>query len=118
MHICNDPQTLNTLRVLIGTELKIAIGCDDTDLTACDFSVDIFTRQDKRITLAKSDLQLITGTHRYLAVVDTAQLGTGGAINVVLTAHIPDPDCPDGFRTEVARCLVGGVAQISQPWGL
>lgn len=108
--------TDNTLRVLIGTELKIAVASQTTDLTACDFTVDFFTRQDKRVSLRKADLQPIPGKTSFLAVVDTSLLGTGGAINVVLTAHIPDSDCPDGFRTEVAQCLVEGVAQISQPW--
>lgn len=105
-----------TLRVLLGTELKIAVGSPDIDLTACDFTLEVFTRSDKRVNVAKADCHPIPGTQQYLAVIDTAQLGTGGAVNVVLTAHIPDSDCPDGLRTEVARCLVEGVAQIASPW--
>lgn len=113
MHICNQD---TTLRVLMGTELKIALGSPDIDLAACDFTVDVFTRSDKRVSLAKADCKPIPGTQQWMAVIDTAQLGTGGAVNVVLTANVPDTDCPDGMRTEVMRCLVEGVAQASSPW--
>lgn len=112
MHtICNqDP----TLRVLIGTELKIAVESGATDLAACDFTADIFTRPDRRVSFTRQDFQPIGGG-RLMVVVDTTQLGVGGTVSVALTAHIPDADCPDGFRTEVGECPVMGVSCVAMP---
>lgn len=113
MHICNE--TDNTLRVLLGTELKIAISSSTVDLTKCEFTVEVFTRPNKRVNLSKADLKPIPGTASFLAVVDSSELGTGGYINVVLTAYIPDSDCADGFRTEVVECIVQNVAGVVFP---
>lgn len=111
--LCNqDP----TLRVLLGTELKIAVGSPDVNLAACDFTLEVFTHGDKRVSLAKADCRPIPGTQQFMAVIDSGELGVGGPVNVVLTAHVPDTDCPDGVRTEVMRCQVEGVAQIASPW--
>ena len=109
--ICNqDP----ALRVLIGTELKIAIESGATDLAACDFTADIFTRPDRRVSFTRQDFQPIGGG-RLMVVVDTTQLGVGGTVSVALTVHIPDADCPDGFRTEVGECPVMGVSCVAMP---
>lgn len=50
-----------------------------------------------------------------MVVVDTTQLGVGGTVSVALTAHIPDADCHDGFRTEVGECPVMGVSCVAMP---
>lgn len=112
MHtICNqDP----ALRVLMGTELKIAVESGATDLAACDFTADIFTRPDRRVSFTRQDFQPIGGG-RLMVVVDTTQLGVGGTVSVALTAHIPDADCPDGFRTEVGECPVMGISCVAMP---
>ena len=112
MPICNE--TDNTLRVLLGTELKIAVESGATDLSACDFTADVFTRPDRRMSFTRQDFQSI-GDGRLMVVVDTTQLGVGGTVSVALTAQIPDADCPDGFRTEVGECPVMGVSCVAMP---
>ena len=112
MHICNE--TDNTLRVLMGTELKISVESGATDLSACDFTADVFTRPDRRLNFTRQDFKSIGGG-RLMVVVDTTQLGVGGAVSVALTAKIPDADCPDGFRTEVGECPVIGVSCVAMP---
>ena len=47
--------------------------------------------------------------NNYLAIVDTAITGSG-RLDARITAHIPDSDCEDGFRTEVA--IVSGIETI------
>lgn len=109
--LCNqDP----SLRVLMGTELKIAVESGATDLSACDFTADVFTRPDRRVSFTRQDFKSIGGG-RLMVVVDTTQLGVGGTVSVALTAQIPDADCPDGFRTEVGECPVMGVSCVAMP---
>lgn len=105
----------NQLRVLFGTELKVAVEAANVDLTACDFSLAIFTRPASRVEFRKEDLQPIPGTSAFMAVLDTRRLGAGGVLRVELTAHIPDSDCPDALRTEVAECTVQGVSHVAMP---
>ncbi len=102
------------MRVLLGTELKIAVESGATDLSACDFTADFFTGPDRRVSFTRQDFKSIGGG-RLMVVVDTTQLGVGGTVSVALTAHIPDADCPDGFRTEVGECPVMGVSCVVMP---
>lgn len=109
--ICNQD---SSMRVLMGTELKIAIESGATNLSACDFTADVFTRPDRRLSFTRQDFKSI-GNGRLMVVVDTTQLGVGGTVSVALTAQIPDADCPDGFRTEVGECPVMGVSCVAMP---
>lgn len=111
----NNLTTDPTLRVLMGTELKVGIGSDRVDLAACDFTLDIYTRPASRVSFAKADLLPIPGTGDYMAVLDSQRLGAGGVLRVELTAYIPDSDCPDGLRTEVAECTVQGLSRVAMP---
>ena len=106
---CNQD---SSMRVLLDTEVKIAIESEDVDLTVCKFDVEIYIRRNRKVCLPKKKLMRVIGTKQYMAVVDTSLLGPGGPVNLVVRAQVPDENCVDGYRTEVAHCIVQGISNI------
>lgn len=86
----------------IGTELKINVHIDRLDgyrMSDIDFSCDFYIYTNRKVTV-KKEAMVKVDDENYVACVDSTQLGVG-KIMCRVTAHIPDADFEDGFRTEV-----------------
>lgn len=85
-----------------GTEVKISVTleCGGLTMDAMDFACDFFTSSSKVVHLDKSEMTR-EDEKTYVAVVDTAGMASG-SIQMKVRAIIPDSDCPDGKRTEIA----------------
>lgn len=85
-----------------GTELKLDISLECAGLTmdAMDFRCEFFTSPSKVVTLSKSDM-VRQSEDTYRAVINTDGMASG-CIRMKAYAEIPDSDCPDGKRTEIA----------------
>lgn len=92
----------------IGTELKINLHCEPLDglhMADYDFRADFYIYAN-RVETVRKDGMIQADPDNYVALVDTAKLGTG-EVWVRLTAEIPDNDFPDGLRTEVVNMSTG-----------
>jgi len=87
--------------VWLGTKLKylVKITASGFDMIADDFNV-VLTRGSKSATFEKSDL--VFDGEDYYVVFDTTPFGAG-ELYYKITAHVPDGDFADGFRTEVFK---------------
>ncbi len=91
-----------------GTILKINVHIERIcclTMDDFDFECDFFVYPNKKFTLKKSEM-VRKNEDNYMAVVDTSVVGEG-EIKVRATALLPDDDCPDGFRKELAECSTG-----------
>lgn len=92
-----------------GTEFKLNINmtpCDGFHMEDVDFSVEVFTEIGfKKAVIEKADAVKVDADN-YLVCVDSAVCGAG-RYYARLTAHIPDADFPNGFRTERKTAFTG-----------
>lgn len=94
-----------TMPPSLGTVLKLAVTAElgnDMHLKDVDFRCTFYSTgiTSRRLKVAKEEM-LEIDDDTYLAVVDTAQVGTG-QYWVRLEADVPDSDVPGtGLRTEV-----------------
>lgn len=93
---------------ITGTIVKINVHFDrigNLSMDNYDFSCDFYIYPNKSITIHKNKM-IRLDEDNYIAVVDTAIIGAGEII-MRATAMIPDGDCPNGIRKEVAGCSTG-----------
>lgn len=96
------------MKVYQGTEIKLNVNIEpmlDVSMESYDFKVEIYTFPSKVLTFNKSDA-IRVDSNNYIVLVDTSLLGEGD-VKCKVTAHIPDDDFKDGFRTEIAVTNVG-----------
>lgn len=92
----------------LGTELKLNINIEpigDITMDDYDFFVDAYCSVKRIITVKKEDAIRID-ENNYVILIDTALTGAGD-LKCKITAHIPDEDFDDGFRTEVVGLTTG-----------
>ena len=87
-------------KIYEGTKLKYLLNIegDGFDMDAENFDV-TFVGEKGTVKIRKSDM-VSNGNGKYYVLVNTALLGAG-VLKAVVTAHISDPDFPDGLRDEV-----------------
>lgn len=88
----------------LGTELKMNVHLDPIDglhMSGYDFECAFYVYTNRKVVIPKSMMTKVDDDN-YLAIIETADaLRIGrGKINAEITAHIPDSDFSDGFRTE------------------
>lgn len=91
-----------------GTEVKVNVHVEPIDglhMADYDFTCRFYTYANKFVDLAKDEL-IQTDADNYVAVIDTALLSQG-TLRLKLTAQLPDVDCADDFRQEVADVDTG-----------
>lgn len=99
----------------LGTEFKINVSADPIDgihMAEYDFECTLYVYSNKSVTYKKGDEKRIKETDRdnYRIIVpaeDSVKLGKG-EVMLKFTAHIPDSDFEDGFRTEVVDRICTG----------
>lgn len=90
-------------KTLIGTDLKftLALTASGFDPETDDWHVDILRGNKVVETFQRDDLaQTEDGT--WVLCIETENYGTG-PYDILVTAHVPDDDFPDGIRTELYR---------------
>lgn len=95
-------------KIFLGTELKLNIHIEPIgDITMDDynFEVEIYCSPKKTIVIPKSDAIKID-ENNYIVLIDTNIVGTGD-LKCKVTAHIPDADFDDDFRTEIVAIDTG-----------
>ncbi len=93
-------------KVIIGTELKLNVSIDKIGsftMSNYEFEVEIMSTgmSRKSVVISKSESVKIDDNN-YVVCFDTKDLGQG-RIKCRVTAHLPDADFKDGYRTEVAE---------------
>lgn len=87
-------------KVYSGTEIKLNIHIDPigkNTMDDYDFTVEVFAA--KSVTIPKGKA-IRVDKDNYIVIADTGMMGVG-RIRCKVTAHIPDEDIEDGYRTEV-----------------
>lgn len=94
-----------------GTEVKynISITANLANYTMDDFDFSVIFYGGLGVVKVEKAECIRVDANNYLAIVDTALTGPGN-LDAKVTAQIPDADCPDGLRTEVA--IVSGIEKI------
>lgn len=95
----------------LGAEFKINIHCEPIDgFTMNDFDFEcelyaLYMSPSKKVLFKKSDPVVKVsedGKNCVLCITSSNSLKLGrGRIMLKFTAHIPDSDFPDGYRTEI-----------------
>lgn len=94
-----------------GTEFKLNIHVEPIDglhMSEYDFEVSVFVFTNKIAVIPKSKMKKVDDDN-YLVMITSdigKQIGRG-AVKMKFTAHIPDADFDDGFRTEVEELCTG-----------
>lgn len=90
-----------------GTEIKVSVRleCGRATMDEMDFEADFFTSSARTVHVTKSEM-VRSNDGTYTAVIDTEGMQTGD-IHMRVRAEIPDIDCPDGWRTEIATIDTG-----------
>lgn len=92
----------------IGTELKLNIHIEpigEITMNDYDFEVEVYCSPKRPVMATKKDMIRID-SNNYVVLVDTNEVGAG-ELKCKVTAHIPDADFEDGFRTEIAAIDTG-----------
>lgn len=95
----------------LGTEFKINIHIEPVDgfhMSEYDFECAFYVLANKKVVIPKSEMKIVDDDN-YLAIIDVEKaikIGKGD-IMVEITAHIPDSDFDDGFRTEKTSTWTG-----------
>ncbi len=86
----------------LGTEKKYLIDIESTgfEMDRDDFEV-VIKRGSNTITFTKENMVKDEEDNWYVSF-NTSQLGAGVA-SMIVTAHVPDSDFPDGIRDEVDK---------------
>lgn len=87
-----------------GTVAPLSISLEAPDgqsMDEYDFSVEFYTSAYKPLTLTKESA-IRQGENSYLFLVNTSEIGTG-RLECRVTAKLPYPGTPDGFRLEVLK---------------
>lgn len=93
---------------VLGTQLKINVNVEpigNIHLADCNFKCTFFINPKKIIEQKKTDL-IKVDEDNYIALIDTALLGTG-SIRMTIEVDIPDTDFPNGFRKEIDTICTG-----------
>ena len=85
-----------------GSEIKPYIELEPVsslNMDDYDFKAEFYCYSGRKVVVKKDEM---TREHenKYVACVDTRDLGSG-ILKCLFTRQIPDPDCPDGLRTDV-----------------
>ena len=90
-------------KTLIGTDLKfiLTLSASGFDPETDDWHVDILRGNKVVQTFHRKDLSQ-TENGEWLLCIETKDYGTG-PYDILVTAHVPDVDFPDGIRTELYR---------------
>lgn len=91
---------------IIGTEEKFSVHIAPLNsLHAHDYNFSIKAYSNKQANLLiQKESCLFEDPDTFLICIDTSVLGLG-QVTIEVTAQIPDPDLPDGYRTEIARVI-------------
>lgn len=94
---------------LLGTEYKISIHLDEIDgyhMSDYDFEASVYVFKNKEVKIGKQEMKR-EDDDNYLLVIDTekAMVIGRGAVNVEVTAYVPDADFGDGTRTEIIKFM-------------
>ncbi len=94
-------------RFYIGTDLKFQITINATgfDQSKDKYNIDLYCG-DKKLSFTQNDV--INSKGNYYLVVSTSSLNPG-MMRMVITAMIPDADCDDGYRNEIAVQNLGSL---------
>lgn len=79
-------------------------------LSECDFTVKLFVRSNRGISIPKSKCVKVDDDS-YTATFNTKELGRGNVM-MSLNLHIPDADFEDGFKDVNTNAICTGVADI------
>ena len=95
MELINDP-------IYVGTELKILVELEAPgfDMEDDDFTVTLKGRKLEKV-FQKQDL-VTDGEGHWYCCFDTEEFGAG-AIQIIVTALVPDDDFEDGTRKEIQK---------------
>lgn len=90
-----------------GTIFKLNVHMNPVDnfhLADVEWEAEVFAAGGigKRIKVIKEDAVKVDEDN-YIISVDSA-VGGAGEYSLILTAYIPDADCPNGIRVERASC--------------
>jgi len=93
-----------------GTIFKLNVHMNPIDnyhLEDVEWEAEVFTEGGfgKRIKVNKEDAVRVDEDN-YIISVDSA-IGGAGEYSLIMTAHFPDADCPNGIRVERASCKTG-----------
>lgn len=89
----------------LGTELELNLHLDPIGglhMSEYDFEVALFVYTNRKVAISKSRVKKVDDDN-YLVIVekeDALKLGRG-KINAEITAHIPNSNFSDGYRTEI-----------------
>lgn len=97
--------------VYIGEELKflVTMTADGFNMEDDDYEI-VISCGNKKKTLYKSDV-LVDGDGNHYITINTAEFKKGDLMATVY-AYVPDPDFPDGFRTEVDRSRLATILNV------
>lgn len=93
-------------KIYVGTTLKVAINPTATDFDPRTDNWTVEVRYGSQNLLYKvfQKEDLIDDDERYYAIIDTN--GMIGDVKAIVRAEIPDDDCDDGIRYEVAVATI------------
>lgn len=95
-------------KIFLGTELKLNIHIEpigDITMDDYDFEVEVYCSPKRPIIISKANA-IRRDSDSYDILVDTNVVGTGD-LKCKITAHIPDADFDDDFRTEIVAIDTG-----------
>lgn len=99
----------------LGAEFKVNVHVEPIDgfhMADYDFECQLYVNTNKAVTFSKGDESLKkTDDDNYRICVsseDSLRIGRG-SVKMRFTAHIPDADFLDGFRTEIEDGVCTGV---------
>lgn len=95
---------MKTSRVFKGSDLKLNIHIEPLGkLTMDDYEwyIECYCANEVPIKIPKDTARRVD-ENNFIITLNTQQLGIG-PLQCVITAHIPDEDFDDNFRTEISR---------------
>ena len=98
---------------LLGSEFKINVHVEPIDgycMNDYDFQCSFYVVPNRKVTIKKDAMKMVDNDN-FRAMIDSDQcvkLGKG-VLQMEITAHIPDTDFQDGYRTEKALTCTGVV---------
>ena len=96
---------------VLGTEFKINVHIEPIDgmhMSEYNFECAFYVFTNKKVVIPKADMKIVDDDN-YIAIIDVEKamkIGRGKVL-VDITAHIPDSDFDDGFRTEKTSTWTG-----------
>ena len=97
--------------ITYGSDIKISVNIEPISglsMSGYDFECTFFIYDNRRVTVTKKQMEKVDDDH-YIAAVygDSARILGRGKLMMEVTAYIPAPVFPSGFRTEKAVVWTG-----------